>query len=153
APPAQDRDAQRPRLAGRDVDRGPEMTPTGWVAGRGQAKAARMFCERGGLRMTSREALRSWQLTPADLAEVARMQFGDLKETGPVPRLWHRVQYFSPDTGYEALVAKLVQEQTAWLDVGCGRNVFPSNARLAEVLAKRCKLLVGVDPDQTVEEN
>jgi hypothetical protein len=39
---------------------------------------------------------------------------------------------------YEAVVAKLVRPESQWLDVGCGRGVFPSNPRLAQTLAKRC---------------
>ena len=40
-----------------------------------------------------------------------------------------------------------------WLDVGCGRYVFPNNINLARILADRCALLVGVDPDETIDEN
>jgi SAM-dependent methyltransferase len=64
-----------------------------------------------------------------------------------------RFNYFNPDDYYEATVAKLVKGGCNWLDVGCGRHVFPSNARLARILADRCALLVGVDPDETVNEN
>lgn len=71
--------------------------------------------------------------------------------TDPARRL--RFNYFNPDDHYEALVRRLVSDDTRWLDIGCGRNIFPSNAALAYDLAGRCKLLVGVDPDETVEEN
>ena len=64
-----------------------------------------------------------------------------------------RFNYFTPDDYYEAAVAKLVTSDCNWLDVGCGRHVFPSNARLARILADSCALLVGVDPDVTVNEN
>jgi SAM-dependent methyltransferase len=40
-----------------------------------------------------------------------------------------------------------------WLDVGCGRCVFPSNVNLARVLSNRSAFLVGVDPDETIDEN
>jgi SAM-dependent methyltransferase len=92
-------------------------------------------------------------LTFADLAQVYRSRFGDPKGTGSVPRLWYRLRHFVPDMVYEAAVAKLVGENTRWLDVGCGRGVFPSNPHLAQTLAKRCKLLVGIDPDGTIAEN
>lgn len=94
-----------------------------------------------------------FQLTSDDLTTVARLRYGDPRRTGPLPRLWNRLQYFIPDVYYEAAVAKLIGADTAWLDIGCGRDVFPTNARLAEKLAKRCKLLVGIDPDATVAEN
>lgn len=67
--------------------------------------------------------------------------------TGPAARL--KFDYFSPDDHYEALVSQLVTEQTRWLDVGCGRDSFPSNRNLAATLANRCARLVGVDPDET----
>ena len=47
----------------------------------------------------------------------------------------------------------MVDVQTDWLDVGCGRSIFPANAKLARILADRCRLLVGVDPDDTLDEN
>jgi hypothetical protein len=74
-------------------------------------------------------------------------------EVGWGPRLRSRFQYFSPDDVYEALIERLITAETAWLDVGCGRHIFPSNAALAKVLSERCRLLVGVDPDVTIEEN
>jgi SAM-dependent methyltransferase len=61
--------------------------------------------------------------------------------------------HFNPDDHYEALVERLVERGCSWLDVGCGRNLFPSNERLARMLADRCGLLVGVDPDPTLLEN
>ena len=64
-----------------------------------------------------------------------------------------RFNYFTPDDFYEAAVAKFVTRNCNWLDVGCGRHVFPSNPQLARILADRCALLVGVDPDATVKEN
>jgi ubiquinone/menaquinone biosynthesis C-methylase UbiE len=64
-----------------------------------------------------------------------------------------RFNYYSPDEYYEAVVNKLVTSNCSWLDVGCGRYVFPNNTNLARSLANRCALLVGVDPDETIEEN
>jgi SAM-dependent methyltransferase len=92
-------------------------------------------------------------LSPGELDAVARARFGDPRTTGPLPRLWHRARYFIPDVFYEGMVAKLVTPRAAWLDVGCGRDLFPGNDRLARELAGRCRLLVGVDPDGTVAEN
>jgi hypothetical protein len=63
-----------------------------------------------------------------------------------------RFGYFTRDVFYEAIVARLVTPNAAWLDVGCGRNIFPSNQHLAQILAERCGLLVGLDPDGTIDE-
>jgi SAM-dependent methyltransferase len=103
--------------------------------------------------MTTMALIPSAALSLEDLAEVFRLRFGDPRTTGILPRLWHRLQYFVPDVYYEAAVAKLVSKDAAWLDVGCGRDVFPANTRLGQILSQRCKMLVGVDPDGTVEEN
>jgi 2-polyprenyl-3-methyl-5-hydroxy-6-metoxy-1,4-benzoquinol methylase len=89
----------------------------------------------------------------AELAEVFRIKYGNPRSTGWGPRMRFRFNYFTPDDYYEAAIAKLVARDCSWLDVGCGRHVFPSNARLARTLADRCSLLVGVDPDETVNEN
>jgi SAM-dependent methyltransferase len=92
-------------------------------------------------------------LPPPDLEEAFRLKFGDPATMGWSPRMRRRFGYFSPDDRYEAQVAALVREGTAWLDVGCGRFLFPSNDRLARALALRCRRLVGVDPDATIHEN
>ena len=72
---------------------------------------------------------------------------------GWAPNLRQLFGYFIPDEYYEALVATLVKNGSHWLDVGCGRNIFPNNVKLAQELAERCNLLVGVDPDETIQEN
>jgi SAM-dependent methyltransferase len=64
-----------------------------------------------------------------------------------------RFSHFTPDDYYEAVVSKLITPTSKWLDVGCGRNLFAGNERLARILAARSSLLVGVDPDGTIEEN
>jgi SAM-dependent methyltransferase len=89
-----------------------------------------------------------------DLEEVFLEKYGpDLSAKGWGPRIRWRFAYFTPDDYYEATVSRLVTPGCAWLDVGSGRNVFPSNRRLAQTLARRCDLLVGVDPDETIHEN
>ncbi len=72
---------------------------------------------------------------------------------GRNPRICWRHGYFSPDVVYEFTVAELIKPATAWLDVGGGRDVFPSNQKLAYLLAARCRLLVSVDPSENVLEN
>jgi SAM-dependent methyltransferase len=64
-----------------------------------------------------------------------------------------RFGYFTPDDFYEAVLSGLVTPDTRWLDVGCGRNIFPSNLPLSRELSSRCRRLVGVDPDQNILEN
>jgi len=93
------------------------------------------------------------ELTEDDLKQVFRIKFGDLTDKGWGPRIRHRYQYYSPDEYYEAMVAKLVKKGSAWLEVGGGRFIFPSNAPLARLLADRCGLLVVADPDSNVEQH
>jgi SAM-dependent methyltransferase len=81
------------------------------------------------------------------------LKHGDPASLGPAPRMRWRLGYFTPDDFYEGLIAQLVGDGMAWLDVGGGRDVFPQNPRLAETLARRCRLVVGVDPSDNIEEN
>jgi 2-polyprenyl-3-methyl-5-hydroxy-6-metoxy-1,4-benzoquinol methylase len=92
-------------------------------------------------------------VTQSELQEMFRLRHDPLDRVGWAPRMRLRFNYFSPDEYYEAVVNKLVTANGTWLDVGCGRYVFPSNIRLARMLSKRCGLLVGVDPDPTIDEN
>ncbi len=94
----------------------------------------------------------SIQPTAEDFESVLRFKYRDLSCVGWGPRLRRRYKYYTPDEVYEALVMRLVQGKT-WLDVGCGRDVFPNNRPLARFLAERCQLLVGVDCDDTLDEN
>jgi len=87
-----------------------------------------------------------------ELARLLRTKYPG-PNLGWGPRLRFKFGYCTPDDIYEAFIERLVNPSTTWLDVGCGRNIFPSNAALARTLADRCKLLVGVDPDATIEEN
>jgi SAM-dependent methyltransferase len=61
--------------------------------------------------------------------------------------------YFNPDDHYEAIVARLVRPGTWWADIGCGRDVFPSNPELAKELSEQCGFLFGIDPDPNIREN
>ena len=80
-------------------------------------------------------------------------KYGDVTRTGWRVRLRRRFGYFTPDDHYEATVEKYVHSDANWLDVGCGRNLFPSNPSLSRKLASRCGRLTGVDPDDTLEQN
>ncbi len=87
------------------------------------------------------------------LDQVFRQKYGPPESCGWGPRMRWRADYFNPDDWYEALLARLVVPGTAWLDVGSGRELFPSNPALARLLAARADRLVGVDPDPTLQEN
>jgi SAM-dependent methyltransferase len=73
--------------------------------------------------------------------------------TGWGPRMRLANNYFTPDEHYEALVARLVTPGCSWADVGCGRDIFPSNQPLAIELSQRAGFLAGIDPDPNVLEN
>jgi 2-polyprenyl-3-methyl-5-hydroxy-6-metoxy-1,4-benzoquinol methylase len=88
----------------------------------------------------------------AGIARVLGMKYGD-PPTGWGPLLRRRFGYRTPDDLYEATVAELVTPGISWADIGCGHELFPSNKPLARLLADRAGLLVGVDPDETLEEN
>jgi 2-polyprenyl-3-methyl-5-hydroxy-6-metoxy-1,4-benzoquinol methylase len=91
--------------------------------------------------------------TERALRQVFVAKYGRPEDTGSSPRLRWDNNYFNPDDHYEALVESLVTEETAWMDVGCGRFLFPSNRVLAEQLAARAERLCGIDPDETIHEN
>jgi SAM-dependent methyltransferase len=90
----------------------------------------------------------------AELIELVHLKHGsDPGRQGWGVRMRLRFGYFTPDEVYEATISRLVNSGCAWLDVGCGRNIFPGNPSMARILADRCAVLVGVDPDQTLEDN
>ena len=89
----------------------------------------------------------------ADLEHAYSLKVRNVSTAGFGPRTCRRFGYYGPDDYYEALMLRLVTADTSWLDVGCGRAIFPSNPRLAKLLADRARLLVGVDPDETLDEN
>ena len=96
----------------------------------------------------------SVKIIPPEVEAVFNQKYGmDPSAMGWGPRLRFRFGYFTPDDRYEATVSRLITSGCTWLDVGSGRNLFPSNQSLARTLAERCGLLVGVDPDETINEN
>ncbi len=88
-----------------------------------------------------------------DVAALAGLKYGDLAKGGWGPRLRRRFGHYTPDDWYEATVCSLVTSQTDWLDVGCGRDLFPFNPAAARMLAARCRSLTGVDPSDNIDEN
>jgi SAM-dependent methyltransferase len=85
--------------------------------------------------------------------EVFRLKVGAHDTLGWSPRIRQRFGYFTPDEWYEAILLRLINNDTDWLDVGCGHALFPSNNALADILAARCRLLVGIDPDENIYRN
>lgn len=91
--------------------------------------------------------------TRDELLALFDTKYSQSGSPGSSPLLRRKLGYFNPDDYYEALVSKLVGTETAWADIGCGRDIFPSNRVLAKELAGRCELLFGIDPDSNVREN
>jgi SAM-dependent methyltransferase len=87
------------------------------------------------------------------LRQVFELKYGPDERLGWGPRLRREYGYHNPDDWYEALLAGTCVPGLRWLDIGCGRELFPSNRPLAELLARRVGWLVGVDPDATLLEN
>jgi SAM-dependent methyltransferase len=88
-----------------------------------------------------------------DAERFWEQKYGDLSKAGWRVQMRHRFGYMSCDDYYEMLVEKRVTQTTRWLDVGCGRHLFPNNPGLSRQLAGRCRRLVGVDPDETLADN
>ena len=92
-------------------------------------------------------------ITTSDLQRLALLKYGPVPERGWGPRMRDRFGYFTPDDWYETLVDQLVTPSTRWLEVGCGRHIFPSNTQLASRLSARCARLVGVDESDNIADN
>lgn len=92
-------------------------------------------------------------MTADEAAAVRLAKCGARQTWGWEPRLRERFGYSTPDDYYEALVAKMVFPGCQWLDVGCGHEIFPTNARLAAELAERCGFLMGIDPSDNIQRN
>jgi SAM-dependent methyltransferase len=78
---------------------------------------------------------------------------GALNRAGWSVARYYRFGYIPPDDYYEAVVSTLITNGARWLDVGSGRSPFPNHGRLAQELADRCTLMVGVDPSPNVADN
>ncbi len=89
----------------------------------------------------------------AALRQVFALKYGRDDQLGWGPRLRREHDYYNPDDWYEALLARLIVPGLRWLDIGCGRELCPSNRALARILADRSGHLCGLDPDPTLQEN
>ena len=87
------------------------------------------------------------------LAQIFALKYGSDAQLGWGPRLRREHGYDNPDDWYEALLAGICVPGLRWLDIGCGRELFPNNRPLARLLAARVGRLVGLDPDPTLQEN
>ena len=85
--------------------------------------------------------------------DLLTLKYGKLDERGWGPRFRAKAGYQTPDDIYEQTICNLVTAGTDWLDVGCGRDLFPHNQKTAEILAARCGSLTGIDPSPNILEN
>ena len=92
-------------------------------------------------------------ITTSDLQRLAQRKYGAVPTRGWGPKMRDRFGYYTPDDWYETLLDQLVTPSTRWLEVGCGRRLFPSNAALAATLSARCARLVGVDQSDNIAAN
>jgi SAM-dependent methyltransferase len=95
----------------------------------------------------------SLQITSQDLYRQFLLKYGHPDTTGRAPRRRFRSGYFHPADCYETLVAKLVTDQTHWIDIGGGSALFPDNRALSDLLASRARRLVIVDPSANLDGN
>src|SRR4051812_46743740 len=91
--------------------------------------------------------------TPEELRSLFDGKYRREAQLGWGPKTRLSFGYFNPDDQYEAIVTKLVRRGTRWADIGCGRDIFPSNPELARRLAGQCSTVLGIDPDPNVREN
>jgi len=96
---------------------------------------------------------RGFEPSAEDMRAFFNVKYYRFGEPAWGPRLRLSFDYFSPDDYYEAIVASLVTPGCAWVDIGCGRNIFPSYPELARQLAERCDVVYGIDPDANIQDN
>src|ERR1051326_2834586 len=87
------------------------------------------------------------------LQRLMEIKHGPEGKRGWDPVLRMRFGHYTPDDYYENCVDSFVDDRTEWIDVGGGSAIFPSNPRLARLLADRCRRLVAVDPSPNVHQN
>lgn len=85
--------------------------------------------------------------------ELFVAKYGPPDEVPWPPRNRRRAGYSLPADVYEGVVSRHVDEQTAWLDVGGGHELFPHSPAVSARLAGRCRRLVVVDPSANVHKN
>ena len=98
-------------------------------------------------------AMESMAPTDEELRRIFDGKYSGQQDLGWGPRTRIRFGHFSPDEHYETLIGSLVAPGCSWIDIGCGRDIFPSNPGLALELSKRARHVFGVDSDQNIDEN
>jgi SAM-dependent methyltransferase len=99
-----------------------------------------------------RETLDLWP-SQQELMAIFERKYRRSEVMGWGPKMRLDFGYFNPDDHYEAIVARLVTPGSFWADVGCGRDIFPSNPGLAQDLSSRCAFVFGIDPDPNIRQN
>lgn len=92
-------------------------------------------------------------LSEGELKSIFDSKFPRHKKLGWGPLLRRKYGYYSPDDHYEAMLTRLITEGCNWADLGCGRDIFPSNIDLGKILAQRANHVLGIDPDENINEN
>ena len=98
-------------------------------------------------------AVQRWTVDKDDLEAIFERKYCKQGAPNWGPALRKRHDYYTPDDFYEALLLRGIGRGMNWLDVGCGRDIFPSAPDLASELCERCETVAGVDPDPNVLEN
>ncbi|GJL74753.1 class I SAM-dependent methyltransferase [Nitrosomonas sp.] len=83
---------------------------------------------------------------------VFRFTYGS-NPKGEGPQIRKKFAYFTPEDYYQASIVSILKKSDKWLDIGCGRDIFPDNQRLAKILTSRAQETVGVDPSPNVQDN
>jgi SAM-dependent methyltransferase len=89
----------------------------------------------------------------SDLDALFRRIRGDPLRLGWRVVMNHRFGYFPTEAWYQAVVERLVMPGCRWVDVGGGKSIFSHSGKLARELVGRCALVVGVDPNDNLDEN
>lgn len=56
------------------------------------------------------------------------------KPAGKTTTFMYKQKYIPPEFFYEALLNKLVTNESVWLDVGCGKNLLPYDLELSRII-------------------
>ena len=91
--------------------------------------------------------------TRSEMESVFENKYTGKSESAWGPNNRKSFGYFTPDDYYEAIIDKQAGSGYSWADIGCGRDIFPSNPRLARAIASRCAAVVGIDPDPNINDN
>lgn len=95
----------------------------------------------------------AFEIANSELQATYDDKYPTTKELGWGPVLRRRYGYITPDEYYETVVDKVITENCSWADIGCGRDIFPSNRALEATLAARARRILGIDPDANIDQN